>query len=389
MMMLGPRTSPLLRGGDPVPGDGEQITAVVRRLREIGETAGDTATLLGHIGWTGKAADAFAVRRHELLERLQTAQSAYTGAADVLRGWLGRLQELQAEATRIAAEAERLRQSAQAENPATVFATIGAAGPPGSAALQQRHDDVARRARVEAQRCAEQLAAAVSQVRRFQHSTWEHITSELLTASDVLGKISLALTILAVVTIPFPPAAAAFGIASKVAGGLKLGIDVVLAADGKKSWTTIGVDAIGFGLGVGGKGASGMTGLARTEAKLRTAAQAATDPAKAARFAQHADEAAAQLAGGFRSVLGRNVLHPIENGRDLARFKGVVKEAGLPKLPKIEHWIPAGHERLVATDLVIESVSKGITLGKNQDKIADGSEKIKSWLEQATARVSR
>jgi len=78
MLLLGPRMSPLLRGGDPAPGDGEQIMSVVRRLREIGRTAGDTADLIGRLGtggaeWSGPAAEAFSRRRHKLLELLRTA----------------------------------------------------------------------------------------------------------------------------------------------------------------------------------------------------------------------------------------------------------------------------------------------------------------------------
>ncbi|BEL04227.1 hypothetical protein Q0Z83_024180 [Actinoplanes sichuanensis] len=355
-----PRTAPLLRRGDPAPGDSEVIAAVIARLRDAARTAGDAVVLLGRIGadvtlWTGPAADACGRRRDEIVRRLQAAESAYTGAAEDLTRWLQTLGALQATAAQIAREANDLQRSAETNNALTVFASPATPNVPGLAALQRRHDDVAAQATAAAKTCAVALGHASDIVEKFRHSRWQNIGDVLHDVSDVLGTAVLVLT----VASAFPPLAPLALPAAAAGRGLllavdvaKLGVDLKLVADGDASWSTVGGDTVDVATGGLGAGFRPMAKAAKAEHQLRTAAETAGG----ARFATGAAEAADELAVGFTAAARREILHPVTAFRNEQQMTAVVQEARQhAPLPSMQRWLPPDNRRWVVGDALVQT----------------------------------
>jgi uncharacterized protein YukE len=257
------RTTYLLHGGDPAPGDPAAARRMVGRLRSAVDSVADAANLIRGIGtdrdmWTGTGADAFAHKLNELLRRLSTAQAAYESAADALSRWTSRLEAAQHEAASIVSRAQAAAHAAAAQ---TGGHLVGR--PPALVALQHARDTLERRARADARTCAHALEAASQQVGHFHHSlrqqmdqNWHGFLDDLDVVSKVLHHVSEALAVITLVTAFIPVVNAAtpvlelLTLASTVA---MTAADVTLAASGRRQWTVVAEDGVGLALGGAGK----------------------------------------------------------------------------------------------------------------------------------------
>lgn len=281
------RVSALLPGGDPTPGDIGEVLLIADRLQRAVDAVADVKNLLRSVShsdlWAGPAADAFAAHHRDLVAKLDGAHDAYTQATGVVRRWVRELEAAQAEATHLVSLAQAAAQAAGFP-PGPV--------PPALTALRRRHEVLGEQARADAQRCANDLQSAINEVGRFAHSVWEHVTEELVTVSKVLEDMNVALGVLAIVALLFMPGVGeVVGAAMLVGSAAELGVDVVLATDGKKTWGDVGLDAAGVALGGGAGVARTATRAAEGASELRFAARSAAG--KAGWLGREADQAAA------------------------------------------------------------------------------------------------
>ncbi|GAA1539358.1 hypothetical protein GCM10009827_068290 [Dactylosporangium maewongense] len=370
------RTSTLLRGGDPAPGDPAAVRRLVLQLRDAVDRIGDATALIRAVGadgtvWTGAAASAFTTRRTQLLTRLNTAYSAYDGAADALQRWLTSLQHAQAEAAAIVAKAHALPPADGHPSPAL-------------AALQHARDRLEARARAEARACAHDVEAATDAVGQFAHGFWQHVsdelTKDLLAANHVLEKASALLGMAALLTCWIPFAGQVFATAALATSALLVVSDALLFAGGHKSGKELLVDAGGLALGGAGGAAKGAFAAAK-EASLFTAA------AKEASVLRHAADDAellGALAGAARANSAAGVafrsavfdtVHPIRSAQ------GSIIDASVTRplfdlaqhyrpMTLLEQWRPSDVTQLVSGAVV--TADTGNTVREFRQQILSG-----------------
>ncbi|MEV4135170.1 hypothetical protein AB0J72_23725 [Dactylosporangium sp. NPDC049742] len=370
------RTSGLLRGGDPAPGDPAAVRRLVLQLRDAVDRIGDATALIRAVGadgtvWTGAAASAFTARRTQLLTRLNTAHSAYDGAADALQRWLTGLQHAQAEAAAIVAKAHALPPADGHPSPAL-------------AALQHARDRLEARARAEARACAHDVEAATDAVGQFAHGFWQHVsdelTKDLLAANHVLEKASALLGMAALLTCWIPFAGEVFATAALATSALLVVSDALLFAGGHKSGKELLVDAGGLALGGAGGAAKGAFAAAK-EASVFTAA------AKEASVMRHAADDAellGALAGAaranssaglaFRSAVF-DAVHPIRSAQggiiDASVTRPLIDLAQHYRpMTLLEQWRPSNVTQLVSGAVV--TVDAGNTVREFRQQILSG-----------------
>jgi hypothetical protein len=281
---------------DPVLGDPMAASAAGRTLESI---ALDVANIAGRLralaagdeSWTGAAAVSAHVRTASLPPTLDKVHVSYAAAGSALGSYARTLADAQDQSTSAIAAAGRASadlaaavsaHAAASARDAEAAAVARSAGLPSAPATAPRYEAsideataqlkraVASNAQAhEQQRQAAQLAASALQEAShagihnqswFHHAThsvghWAstHWTATLREVSKV-GTIVSALAgaaalILAVAGVAFPPleAAAALletvSLVSAVAAGMA---DTALAATGKGSWTSVGIDALSF-----------------------------------------------------------------------------------------------------------------------------------------------
>jgi hypothetical protein len=295
------RTTSLLRGGDPAPGDVGAVRHVVTQLHATVDRLMTTNSLLRSVGsdralWTGSAANAFARKRDELVGRLNSARQAYESAADGLETWTRRLERAQTEAAAIVAQA---RQLARASGYPSTGGTV-VAKPPALIVLQREHDAIASRTRRDAEVCAHTLDAVLQQAHA-DHNLGEqlgeflaavgHTVQEggawlgkeidklapiLMVTRDVLEFVSAAASIAALATlVVFPPAAPFLGTLALATASAVLVIDATLALGGKQSWSKAATDGVFLAAGGGGAVARTIFKGAKAASQLEMAASGA------------------------------------------------------------------------------------------------------------------
>ncbi|MEV0570026.1 hypothetical protein [Dactylosporangium sp. NPDC050588] len=370
------RTSSLLRGGDPAPGDPAAVRRLVRQLRDAVDRIGDATALIRAVGsdgtvWTGAAASAFTARRTQLLTRLNTAHAAYDGAADALQRWLTSLQHAQAEAAAIVAKAHALPPSDGHPSPAL-------------AALQHARDRLEARARAEARACAHDVEAATDAVGQFAHGFWQHVsdelTKDLLAANHVLEKASALLGMAALLTCWIPFAGEVFATAALATSALLVVSDALLFAGGHKSGKELLVDAGGLALG----GAGGAAKGAFAAAKQASVFTAAAKQASVLRHAADDAELLGALAGAARANSSAGVafrsavfdtVHPIRSAQ------GSIIDASVTRplfdlaqhyrpMTLLEQWRPSDVTQLVSGTVV--TVDAGNTVREFRQQILSG-----------------
>ncbi|MGI5174963.1 WXG100 family type VII secretion target [Dactylosporangium sp. CA-152071] len=383
------RTSSLLRGGDPAPGDPAAVRRLVLQLRDAVDRIGDATALIRAVGadgtvWTGAAASAFTARRTQLLTRLNTAHSAYDGAADALQRWLTSLQHAQAEAAAIVAKAHALPPADGHPSPAL-------------AALQHARDRLEARARAEARACAHDVEAATDAVGQFAHGFWQHVsdelTKDLLAANHVLEKASALLGMAALLTCWIPFAGQVFATAALATSALLVVSDALLFAGGHKSGKELLVDAGGLALGGAGGAAKGAFAAAKQASVFTAAAgQAERVAAQAERagargiltnaagdadlFAALAGAARADSSAGvaFRSAVFDTV-HPIRSAQggiiDASVTRPLVDLAQHYRpMTLLEQWRPSDVTQLVSGAVV--TADTGNTVREFRQQILSG-----------------
>ena len=386
---MNPRATPLLPGGDPVPGDPAAVRRLVRQLRSTVDSVADATTRLRAVGsdasmWTGRAADAFTHKRTELLRRLNTTHAAYESAADVLDGWVRRLELAQSEAASIVSRAQAVAQQAQLSQ--TAVPLVGVPAP--LLALQKARDALEARARRDAGACASGLNEAIRDLAPFQHTGWQHVTEHVLAASHVLHEVNKWLGV-AVLALQFVPVVGEVGdLALLATGALMLGADLYLVHERKATWGDVAGDTVGLALGGAGKAGAVMFRTAREAEQFAVAARGA------GRFARELDGAALPAAAAVvgrdaadAARLARNVraqtglgpsiaaaareLVPGAARREADTLAAVARDAsGYGPVPGLLRWSPAlrapaaGGAAMVAADTV-----DAATLGGLDDQV--------------------
>ncbi|HEY5231106.1 MAG TPA: hypothetical protein VIJ11_09490 [Galbitalea sp.] len=281
---------------DPVVGDPMAVSAAGRTLEsialEVGNIAGRLRALAaGDDSWTGAAAVSAHVRTASLPPTLDKANVSYAAAGNALGSYARTLADAQDQSTSAIAAAARAdaelasavaAHAAAVARDAAASASAHAAGVLPAPATAPRYEASIDEARSqlkravasndeahEQQRSAARIAAAALQQAShagIHNQSWFHYVTHSVghwasthwtaTLREVskIGTIVSALAgaaalILAVAGVAFPPleaAAAALetvSLVSAVAAGMA---DTALAATGKGSWTSVGVDALSF-----------------------------------------------------------------------------------------------------------------------------------------------
>ncbi|HTC70367.1 MAG TPA: hypothetical protein VK662_12425 [Acidothermaceae bacterium] len=279
---------------DPVVGDPMAVSAAGRTLESIALDVASIASRLralasGDDSWTGAAAISAHVRTASLPPTLDKANASYAAAGSALGSYARTLADAQDQSTSAIAAADRanaelaaavVAHAAAAARDASASAAARSAGLPAppltapryeasidEATAQLRRAVAANDEAHEQQRQAARTAAAAlqeaSHVGIHNQSWFHHVTHSVghwasthwtatLREVSKIGTVVSALAgaaalVLAVAGVMFPPleaAAAALetvSLVSAVAAGMA---DTALAATGKASWTSVGVDAL-------------------------------------------------------------------------------------------------------------------------------------------------
>ncbi|WP_433205805.1 putative T7SS-secreted protein [Dactylosporangium sp. CS-047395] len=408
------RTTTVLRGGDPAPGDGWAVQEVIRQLRDTVTAVQSASAVLTGIGtdrdvWTGPAAEAFAPRKEDLSRRLATAGRAYGRAADALDHWWRRLSDLQTEAAEVAALARRAHDEHQAEQARLAACSPGPppvvppGPPPAVVALQRRHDAIAADAARDRKACEAEIDAAAAELggsggRGF----FEMLKGALVEGAEILHTIREVLGVVALIATFFPVIAPFVDTLYLAVAAISLVVDLTLVATGDGDWGTVGESALSVVLGgVGKLGTVARTG-AQNAGKLEFAADAAKNSArfgekaapillalgmtdKAAVTAAKAGLAAERSADyattaihvagdttrtGVVAGAVRETLHPIQAGREAKAVQDLIKESsGYGRLPKLEQWVPAGHRAPAIGGMLAEGADKGYEVYQDYKKV--------------------
>jgi hypothetical protein len=277
-------TFPVL-GFDPAPGAADALSGVGRECAGFALALDDDAVRVQDLAhgsvWSGPAADAFRHRLEDLPRDLRRAGDAYREAGAALVGFASALQLCQLQARCLEAQA--------AEHARVVARFSGGEDPRLTAAVEELN-----RARVRAQRLREQVRTEAARCSRaLQDATrqaphapgWFHQlvdagvhavqqanqavgdfvrehAAAIAQFADVLGKVSSALSLVAMLAAPFPVVGTAVaslaGTGALVAAGLAMAGHVALAAYADGSWGTVAFDAVGLATGLGSRGVNAI-----------------------------------------------------------------------------------------------------------------------------------
>jgi hypothetical protein len=275
----------------PVLGDPFEVSAVGTSLTSIALDVAAQATRLRSLSdssWTGTAAVAARSRTATLPPMLDKAQASYATAGGALSSYARSLASAQAEsvaaisrATRASAElaASRAALAAAAASDASAAAAariLNLPSPPPTAprfsgAIEEAsanlraayalnaeaHDaqlQAARAAALSLQRASHLGIRNASWMHRFTHAVgsgvstyWVSTLRDFSRAGQIVaagaGVVALVLAVGGVFFPPLEVAAAAFESVSLTSAAVAAVADTTLAASGKGSWTTVGIDA--------------------------------------------------------------------------------------------------------------------------------------------------
>jgi hypothetical protein len=281
---------------DPVVGDPMAVSAAGRTLEsialEVANIAGRLRVLAGGDGsWTGAAAVAAHVRTAALPPSLDKANRSYAAAGSALGSYARTLADAQdqsaaaiAAAGRASAEldaavAARAAAATRDAEAANVARAAGLPPPPltapryeasvdeASAQLKravasndEAHEQQRQAARVAAGALQQASHAGIHNQSWFHHVThsighwastnWTATLREVSKIGTVVSALAgAAALVLAVAGVLFPPleaAAAVLETVSMVSAVASAMADTALAATGKASWTSVGIDALSF-----------------------------------------------------------------------------------------------------------------------------------------------
>jgi uncharacterized protein YukE len=258
----------------PIAGDpfvvGESARTLATIAAHVAETSSKLRALAG-TSWTGDAADRASTRTATLPPKLDKVVASYSSAGAALRGYASSLADAQtrsSSALRAAASAQaelaqlRVQQAAAPPDASTQYdAAIASASARLSGAVasnETAHSDQQRAASIAARQLHEASALGIknqpwwrhvlSSAARFASSTWTtslRVVARVATSVSALaGLAALALSIAGLLFPPLEGAAAVLETISLVSGVLATGADAALAASGRGSWTSVGVDAL-------------------------------------------------------------------------------------------------------------------------------------------------
>jgi len=267
----------------PIAGDPVAVDEAARALESVAAHVAATSSKLRALArttWTGSAATQASMRTATLPPKLDKVVASYSSAGAALRGYALALADAQSRS--VAA----LRAAASAQADVAQLHAARATAPPEAlprydASIAEAHVALARaEASNEAAREDRRRAIGVAERRLHDASSrgirnqpwWRHIlssaarfassawTTSLRLAARVATSISalagLAALAVSIAGLVFPPlegAAAVLESISLVSGIMAAGADAALAASGKGSWKSVGVDAIALAPWAGSK----------------------------------------------------------------------------------------------------------------------------------------
>ncbi|HEY3926289.1 MAG TPA: RNase A-like domain-containing protein [Acidothermaceae bacterium] len=362
---------------DPIAGDPMAVSAAGRTLESIALDVANIASRLralaaGDDSWTGAAAVSAHVRTASLPPSLDKANVSYAAAGRALGSYARTLADAQDQSTSAIAAADRASAelasavaahaaaAARDASATTVARTTGLLPPPLTATRYEASIDEAaadlKRAVAsnddahEQQQQAARIAAAAlqqaSHVGIHNQSWFHHVThsvghwasthwTQTLREVSKIGTVVSALAgaaalILAVAGVAFPPleaAAAALetvSLVSSVAAGMA---DTALAATGKGSWTSVGVDALSFAPAGGGKLVTKAAPLLRESRLIKPSTIVHASNGEAAHALQASKGSGLAYPGGLgaNDALGGHVLTHVGVGDDSLASRGVTE----------------------------------------------------------------
>ncbi|MFF5102113.1 enoyl-CoA hydratase/isomerase family protein [Streptomyces sp. NPDC000134] len=320
-------------GWDPTPGDVEDTRELAKKLGSLASELGTTVEELSRIecgAWKGKTALAFTEYiGHDVTPLVRKSYESFDKASRALHRWANELQEFQDEADRLEkAAGEKLDEQEKAETEAGGKGSKELAEASSAVDqvtqkvydLQERYKEAARQISKELDKAADiapdepgfwdKLGKGIADAWDAT-GDWLKEHADLIKAiGDVLSDITAVLSMLAIVTLPFPPLAAIFGTAALIGSGLSLAAHgVAKAAGADVSWMQVGLDAVGLlpGIGMFGKGVKVVS-----EAKAVTTA--------------------GRLGKGFEATKIGSSRVLLSFGQESTALKGGLGKAGLVKI---------------------------------------------------------
>ncbi|MFJ3711258.1 WXG100 family type VII secretion target [Streptomyces sp. NPDC090053] len=273
-------------GWDPTPGDVEQTRDLAKQLGKLASELGTSLNELQRIecgAWKGKTATAFSGHiATDVTPLIKKSHDSFDKASRALHRWAGELQDFQDEADRLeklAGDKFKDLSDAESDHPDDLSKESQ-----GVNDAEGKVDDLQNRYKVAAGAISKELDKAgdiapnepgfwdklVHGVEDAWNATgkWIKDHADLIKAiGDMLSELTMVLSILAIITLPFEPLGAIFGAAAVLTSGLALlSHSIAKAAGADVSWVSIGTDAIGLlpGIGAFGKGAKVASEAAAT-----------------------------------------------------------------------------------------------------------------------------
>lgn len=267
-------------GWDPTPGDVEDTRELAKKLGNLASELGTALKELEQIeagAWKGKTAVAFSEYiGKDVTPLIRKSHDSFDKASHALHRWATELHEFQDEATRLEkAAGEKLEAKEKAEQKADGKGSeeLGKASGAVDEVTGKVHD-LESRYSLAAGKISKELDKA-GDIAPDEPGFWDKLGHGIADAwdatgqwikdhadliafiGDLLSDLTAILGLLAIITIPFEPLGAIFGVAALLTSGLALlAHSVAKAAGGDVSWMKIGTDALGLlpGIGLFGKG---------------------------------------------------------------------------------------------------------------------------------------
>jgi hypothetical protein len=302
-------------GQDPVPGDPDLVRRGGQRYVEMAQTIERTARGLRSLGLEGtvsEAASALAETANTVADDISRAQTRYRTTGDALVGYAEKLRRAQDESSTALQQARSaqadaedaqvlqrryLRLAGDAADPTETLRYELLAGDTGSEARgAQTRIAAAHATIVEAQgfrdRAAEEARAAIENTTSADgigDTWWDDWGADVLAVvTDVAGWVSAVAGILALVVCWIPVIGQALAAALILVAGIAAIVNaignVVLAADGERTWTEAAISIVGAALSFVGLGAAARVAGAGAAASRINAAAATEVAARANPF---------------------------------------------------------------------------------------------------------
>ncbi|WP_431990301.1 enoyl-CoA hydratase/isomerase family protein [Streptomyces albogriseolus] len=283
-------------GRNPTPGSVEDTRELAKRLGSLASELGTAVRQLERIecgAWKGKTAVAFTEYvGHDVTPLVRKSYESFGKASRALHRWADELADFHDEAARLdraAGKALDAKDTAEKKAKGKGSDDLATAASDVDEVIQ-KVNGLEERYKQAAARIGKELDKAAD-IAPSEPGFWDKLGQSIADAwdatgdwlkehadlikviGDVLSDITAVLGMLAIVTLPFPPLAAIFGMAALIGSGLSLAAHgVAKAAGADVSWLQVGLDAVGLlpGIGLFGKGIKvvGAGKAAATTSKL-------------------------------------------------------------------------------------------------------------------------